>query len=232
MPASALSRVAAIDGALPAAVNRELRAAIVELEGTRGDSRTNWYELAAPPRHLFEQVIQQLRRRVPAPDEYVGAEWWFRATSTDADFPFHFDRDEGIRSRIVSPTVASILYLSNTGGPTLILDATPSRVAAPRAGLAVHPRAGRFVMFPGALLHGVVPGRPSRWPRITMLVNWWRSVPRMERAPRRRLVGSSRWPGGADRTTARIAPLESIDPARLLAPAAWRALVAEQLTYR
>lgn len=237
MGASALSRISAIDNAVPAQVIGELRAQIIKSQARRpkpGDGGTHWYSLDAPARLLFEQVIQHLRSFVPQGHELVGAEWWFRATTTDAGFPFHFDRDEGIRSSIVSPDLASILYLSNAGGPTVILDATPSRRAAPSAGIAVYPRPGRFGMFPGTLLHGVLPGRPDRWPRVTMLVNWWRSVPRMECAPAHlgSTRASSRWRVGVERARTRVGALEPLDPSRLLAKAAWRDIISKQTTYR
>ena len=128
----------------------------------------------------------------------------------------------------MSPDLASILYLSDAGGPTVILDATPLRRSAPDAGIAVQPRRGRFGMFPGTLLHGVLPGRPSRWPRVTMLVNWWRSVPRMECAPALEgTLSSSRWLVEVER-----AALERIDPSTLLARAAWREIISKQASYR
>jgi hypothetical protein len=223
-----VARISAVDHAISPLVARALRAEIIDAHSTPG---THWYALDAPARLLFEQVIQHLRILVPRGDDFAGAEWWFRATTTDTGFPFHFDRDEGSRSSVVSPDLASILYLSNAGGPTVILDATPTRIAAPRAGIAVHPRPGRFAMFPGAFLHGVLPGRPCRWPRVTMLVNWWRSVPRLERARKLRACtpASTRWRIGAD---PRPAAIEPVDPSRLLAKAAWRELVANQATYR
>ncbi len=237
MGASALSRISAIDNAVPAQVIGELRAQIIESQARRpepSDGGTSWYGLDAPARVLFEQVIQHLRSFVPGGNEFIGAEWWCRATTTDAGFPFHFDRDEGIRSSIVSPGLATILYLSNAGGPTVILDATPSRIAAPKAGIAVYPRPGRFGMFPGTLLHGVLPGRPGRWPRVTMLVNWWRSVPRLERAPEQlaSTPASSRWRFDVDRIKTPFAALESFDPSRLLAKAAWRDIISKQTTFR
>lgn len=237
MGANALSRISAIDEALPAWAIGELRAQIIEAQAQpprRGDGRTQWYPLDAPARLLFEQVIQHLRSFVPSGHEFVGAEWWLRATPTDTGFPFHFDRDEGIRSRVVSPGLASILYLSSAGGPTVIVDATPSRTSAPKAAIAVHPRPGRFAMFPGALLHGVLPERPGRWPRVTMLVNWWRSVPRMERAPapRSSTRASGRWRAHGERARPPVVALASVDPARLLAKAAWRDVIADQTAYR
>lgn len=237
MGPSALARISAIDRAVPAQVIRELRTQIIEFQvrpPRPGDGGTHWYGLDAPPRRLVEQVIQHLRSFVPGGREFLGAEWWFRATTTDTGFPFHFDRDEGIRDSIVSPDLASILYLSNAGGPTVIVDATPSRTAAPKAGIAVFPRPGRFGMFPGELLHGVLPTRPGRWPRVTMLVNWWRSVPQMERAPaeRDRRRSSVRWHIDVKRARTPSVALESIDPSRLLARAAWRELISKQSSYR
>lgn len=220
-----LSGITAVDNAVPARVIGELRTRISNAEATR-DARTHWYPLDAPARHLFEQVIQRLRRFVPP--GFVGAEWWFRATTPDTEFPFHFDRDEAIRRSIVSPGLATILYLSGAGGPTVILNATPSRVTAPTEGIAVHPRPGRFAMFPGSLLHGVLPGPPSRWPRITLLVNWWRSEPRMERAAQLVRAASSVWRDGAGTPVL----LDCVDPSRLLSKAAWRDVISKQTTYR
>lgn len=235
MGASTLSRIAALDDAVPAPVIHALRAQIIEFQArppTAGDGGTHWYALDRAPRVLFEQVIEHLRTLVPRGHAFVGAEWWLRAATTDAGFPFHFDRDEGIRSTVVSPDLASILYLSDVGGPTVIVDAAPARVAAPRTAIAVHPRQGRFGMFPGALLHGVLPGRPGRWPRVTMLVNWWCAVPRMECAPAPRgcTLAAGRW--RIDGGRARAVALEEVEPARLMAPAAWRELIAKQASYR
>ncbi len=219
------SRVTAVDNAVPAHVIGLLRSQIISAER---DGKTHWYGLDSPTHLLFEQVIQHLRRFVP--DQFVGAEWWFRATTTDTEFPFHFDRDEGIRRSIVSPDLATILYLSNAGGPTVILDAKPSRRTAPTAGIAIHPRAGRFGMFPGALLHGVLPGRASRWPRVTLLVNWWRTVPQMERSQEQLPPASGVW--RVDQRAAPRVTLETVDPARLLSKAAWRDVISNQTNYR
>jgi len=230
-------RGTAFDQVLPATVVGELRTRIIQAQARRarpGDSGTHWYPLGLAPGLVFEQVIQHLRHFVPRGDDYVGAEWWFRATPTDTGFPFHFDRDEGIRSRVVSPDLLSILYLSDAGGPTVIVDATPARTSAPTRAIAVQPRTGRFAMFPGDRLHGVLPAPPGRWPRITMLINWWRTVPRMEPAPPEpgRRTAVDRRGVTTRRRRAPVAPLDTIDPSRLLAKAAWRELIFKQATYR
>lgn len=217
-----------LDNAVPARAIAALRTEIIG-SPPRSDG-THWCSFATPPRLLFEQAIQHLRQCVPRGGEFVGAEWWYRASWADTGFPFHFDRDEGIRRAVVSPDLISVLYLGNAGGPTVFVNATPSRIAAPTSGYAVAPRPGRFAVFPGTMLHGVLPTRPSVSPRLTMLINWWREKPRMESAPKQR-----RWTRASDgwRTArARPAALEPIDPAVLMSKAAWRDLIGAQASYR
>jgi hypothetical protein len=136
-----------------------------------------WYRLDQKPRTFIEQVIRRLHAVVRPGPQCVGAEYWMRAQPADTGFPFHFDRDEAIRAWVSSPRLASILYLSNVGGPTLILDALPTNTVRPTRGVAVLPRRGRYVIFPGTLLHGVQAGDSSRWPRVAFFVNWWDQKP-------------------------------------------------------
>lgn len=168
-----LPRVQAHDRVLPRAwLDRLRRQVILDRRG-----KPSWYRLDQNPRTFMEQVIGRLHAVVRPGPQCVGAEYWMRAQPADTSFPFHFDRDEAIRAWVSSPRLASILYLSNVGGPTLILDALPSDAAAPTRGIAVLPRRGRYVMFPGTLLHGVQAGDPSRWPRVALFVNWWDQKP-------------------------------------------------------
>ena len=73
--------------------------------------------------------------------------------------------------RLEHPTLSSVLFLSgdgavesNTGGatggggPTLILDQTAQQGLAAR-GWAAQPAFGRLLVFPGCLLHSVLPGK-------------------------------------------------------------------------
>jgi hypothetical protein len=165
-----------VDGLFSEALIRRLRAQVIRMEHPR-HKELRWFDLAAKPRTLFEQVILGLRPQVPASDRDVGAEWWMRSQRADSGFKFHFDRDEVRADRVVSPRRSSILYLSETGGPTLIVDVGPDDDRAPVHGLAVHPRPGRFATFPGTLLHGVLPDEKSRWPRVAMFINWWTHRP-------------------------------------------------------
>lgn len=144
-----------------------------------------WYRLDQKPRTFIEQAIGRLHAIVRPGPECVGVEYWMRAQPANTGFPFHFDRDEAIRAWVSSPRLASILYLSDVGGPTLILDALPTNTLRPMRGVAILPRRGRYVIFPGMLLHGVQAGPPSRWPRVALFVNWWDQKPAAasDRAP-------------------------------------------------
>ena len=53
--------------------------------------------------------------------------------------------------------VSSVLFLTETGGPTLVLDQSPDGQLAER-GWLVQPCPNRLLAFQGNLLHGVIPG--------------------------------------------------------------------------
>ena len=53
--------------------------------------------------------------------------------------------------------VSSVLFLTASGGPTVILDQGPSDALAAR-GWVVQPRPSQLLAFQGNLLHGVISG--------------------------------------------------------------------------
>lgn len=59
---------------------------------------------------------------------------------------------------------STVLYLTDTGGPTVILGQTVSSAPAQDAWLS-WPQANNLLCFPGTFLHGVIPGQPCI-PRI------------------------------------------------------------------
>ena len=80
------------------------------------------------------------------------------------------------------PLLSSVLYLSNTGGPTLVLDQTPQQQVLVQRGWLAHPAPGALLAVPGNLLHGVLPGEVGARGRGTggrrrSWVGRWRTGP-------------------------------------------------------
>jgi hypothetical protein len=158
------------EGTLPRALFR----AVVNEARPRS---AGWTPLDRAPRSAVEQAIHGLRRLA---GRCAGAEWWF---NRDALRPFHYDKDEKLFARtrrMVHPRRASILYLGDGGGPTVILNETPTSIRRgrkdrPISGVRVEPRANRFVLFTGDRFHAAYPGRGSR---ATLAINWWDRRPR------------------------------------------------------
>jgi hypothetical protein len=168
--------------------------------------RTRWLpvEQLSHPQTAIEVTIAHLQRevlRLTQADELVGCEWWVQRVRPDAGLAFHFDKDECAAaddrgSELVHPSLSSVLYLSRTGGATVVL---PQRVVpddeAPRGVIMVTdapgevdvvvPSPNTFLAFQGDLLHGVLPvgwsprgdADEDEW-RLTLLVNWWSVVPK------------------------------------------------------
>jgi hypothetical protein len=112
----------------------------------------------------------------------VGAEWWVhtRPLGSNLGHQVHFDTDESLLNRerrVTHPILSSVMYLTGAGrhrelargddaaasapaiaaGSTVVFDQTPeSTDVAPRAWVS-HPRDNAFMVFPGNLLHGVLP---------------------------------------------------------------------------
>jgi hypothetical protein len=222
-----LAQLTARDDAVPPAWVRRLRQQVVRCHARPG---TLWYPLDSPPRTFFEQVIGHLRTLMELPASCCGAEYWMRAQPANSGLWFHFDRDEAIRTSIVCPSISSILYLSDVGGPTLVVDLRPDSRAQPKHGAGMLPRRGRYATFPGALLHGVQRSSPSRWPRIAFFVNWWSHQPKhaLERLPAPILRGSPVVPSlkAADTVRPKRCSSFSFDAAALLDASEWRTYVA------
>jgi hypothetical protein len=150
---------------------------------------TFWYDLAASPRNVVEQVVRdELRAHLPETGgaEPVGVEWWLgRLTApygTDFEFGVHRDfgayRDTGV---LANPRYSSILYLTTLeDGPLVVFRDLPNLRSADYE--CAFPRENTFVVFPGDRWHAVLDreellGAPASPPetglRLTVVVNWW-----------------------------------------------------------
>lgn len=162
----------------------------------------------AEPRCAIEASICALRQLVVRPQqggngqgkddpsscEFAGAEWWVQRRPVSRSLDMHFDADSCLmhrNGRLRCPEVSSILYLTSSGGPTVILDQFVANGIlwghrllpgeATRVDL-VFPTPNQFAAFPGLFLHGVMPDLGGATTsakdgaqdvRTTLLVNWW-----------------------------------------------------------
>ncbi|CAE8676821.1 unnamed protein product, partial [Polarella glacialis] len=110
-------------------------------------------------------------------DDFVGIEWWCKNQSARLGAHFHYDsalQDGGL----ARPAYSSVLYLSDAGGPTVVLDQVADLHSAkwpevPQEGHVVMPRASRYMVFPGELRHGCMSIDDCREPRFVVLFNFW-----------------------------------------------------------
>jgi len=141
----------------------------------------------------IERAVVALRslvlESVPEVAECASAEVWAHARPRDGHHQLHWDLDERrLRTThtAASPVASSVLYLSATGPPTLVVDHA-WRCRRPRnRGWLCCPRSNRLLTFDGRLLHGVLPAIASRHgsesvSRVTLMVGWWR--PGVELSP-------------------------------------------------
>ena len=156
-----------------------------------------WLPSRMAPRCALEEmakaVFEHHTRGVTYDPERSGAEWWchFRGPESDHEYGesigFHWDKDEFLADQtavppFVHPQISTVLYLSEHGSPTLILEhrvsASSDQESVPRAHLS-HPAYGKHVSFDGRFLHGVpaqlLVRKPNRgaYTRLTFLVNVW-----------------------------------------------------------
>ena len=177
------------------------------------------------PSNIIEDVIVNhllpLAKRGLSTEEgekIIGAEWWchHRPISANLGHNLHFDTDEALladEQAISHPIMSSVLYLTggadgeqrkmSPGGSTIVFDQKPdAKEVAPKI-WASQARNNSYMIFPGDLLHGVLPcpgdestgndGTPGRHNieqdhRLTFMVGFWtRRVP--DKMKDRRLYG-------------------------------------------
>jgi hypothetical protein len=159
---------------------------------------TNWasMENILNPRTASEMAVNLLLQYAFPKGEYPkggigGGEWWVQLRNTNENIGFHVDKDEGVASEeqwMKMPVLSTVTYLTNEGGPTLVLDQSSNRGGnkqtpeLPTKGILVYPKKNRHILFRGNLQHGVVGefgGKRATGVgrRITFLVNWWDKKP-------------------------------------------------------
>lgn len=138
-------------------------------------------ELAA--RCLLERILQE------KPDDYTGIEFWGRVRSESLGASFHYDteccpekdlRPEWVHGNPWRARWSSVLYLTDEGGPTVVLGqrSSPDNASVPAVPQQAHlvmPKRNRLVVFRADLFHGVLPVdvETDRMRKI-FVFNWWR----------------------------------------------------------
>ncbi|CAJ1339573.1 unnamed protein product [Effrenium voratum] len=122
--------------------------------------------------------------------EDLDMEWWCRTQAPRLGAHFHYDTHPFLDPKYghLRPVYGTVLFLSDVGGPTTVLNQTATveghSPPVPACGCAVACRANRWLVFPGELRHGAVGlDSPSEFgQRAVILYNFWRKdVPRTPR---------------------------------------------------
>lgn len=122
-----------------------------------------WYDVSTEPRNAIEALARRLLPSTGVAERIVGVEWWVhtRPEGRSVGHPLHFDTEEVtlMRGELLHPLVSSVTYVQGSevaGDPTVILQQTAADDHASWAAVS-HPKIGATLLFPGNLLHGVLP---------------------------------------------------------------------------
>jgi hypothetical protein len=124
--------------------------------------------------HLYPLVQRRLSKEKGVAETKIhGAEWWVHTRPIQANLGhnLHFDTDEALLKQdgqITHPIYSSVLYLTGGGtssksagngggGATVVLDQTPLSEQVASQAWRCPPQDNTFLVFPGNLLHGVLP---------------------------------------------------------------------------
>ena len=161
-----------------------------------------------PPRCRLEQLALNILHFHTKSSSYdastSGCEWWTQVVDCEDDIGFHWDRDYGHEESTgenLYPQLATVTYLTDSGGPTVILNkAGCLRSGDDHSGTANRailskPLIGKHIKFDGRFLHAapsnLIPENKlklnqkekevvkEKTYRITFLVNiWLNHIPR------------------------------------------------------
>lgn len=120
----------------------------------------------AAPRSCLEDLALQIFHFHTKDTQFIpelsGAEFWTQVVDCQDDIGFHWDRDYGLESDTgvnIYPHLATVLYLTDMGGPTFIVSKVGSLYSQDdHSGEADEiiinkPMVGKHVKFDGRLLH-------------------------------------------------------------------------------
>lgn len=174
------------DGALPPALLAAVSKMVFDLYEVGATPGTFWEPTDSGRPTLMSAVASVLAPLVPRSDGCAGVEWWARVRSGEEPMSLHQDKDESLlktTGQLSHPHYASVLYLSDYGGPTIVLEpgpeGSPPAVNDQSWATLSWPRRNGFLIFRGDLPHGVgaLTGGEATPRRGTLLINWWHRRP-------------------------------------------------------
>lgn len=176
---------------LPEEAFLSIRRNLLELKSIKSHGTPAWHDYKRQPsNNLAEVLIRYLASTINICEGVEGAEWWIRVRPCNEFKGLHFDKDESLfeKEKLYRyPEFASIFYVDEQGGETVVLDQRKDGIShklvpeAPTSGVLIKPKPNSFAIFPGNLYHGVLPTSQNQSDkagnRITLLINWWRNKP-------------------------------------------------------
>jgi hypothetical protein len=129
------------------------------------------YEKDRAPKNVIEDMIvnhllPRANQVLEKGESICGFEWWVHTRPIQANLGhnLHFDTDESMlaqEGKVTHPIMSSVLYLTGGGddeaGATIVLDQTPDSEKVAESCWQCIPKDNALMIFPGNLLHGVLP---------------------------------------------------------------------------
>eukprot|EP00934_Nitzschia_sp_Nitz4_P008163 Nitzschia sp. Nitz4//scaffold52_size167869//4218//6032//NITZ4_002253-RA/size167869-processed-gene-0.117-mRNA-1//1//CDS//3329553966//8153//frame0 len=121
---------------------------------------------------IMDHLLPRAQQLLDDKETICGVEWWAHTRPIHANLGhnLHFDTDEARLAsdkEITHPVLSSVLYLTggndpaNPAGVTVLLDQAPQAMENAQHAWLGTPKDNTYLLFPGNLLHGVLPCRPS-----------------------------------------------------------------------
>lgn len=160
-----------------------------EDEGDAAGAATVWLPADTPPATAPELAARCILQNIVREDvnDFAGVEFWGRVRSVNLGAGLHYDevlgaRDDEEGANPWRPQWSSVLYLTDEGGPTVILDQIHCLEGrhvppVPQRGHLCMPKRNRLVVFRADLFHGTLPQDiwlDSAETRRVFVFNFWR----------------------------------------------------------
>ena len=126
---------------------------------------------------LVRRIQKQVSEWRPAVLKATYCEMWAHNRPHASGHQLHFDSDNEGAGGIRNPIVSTVVYLTDTGAPSLITNQRLISRSLADQGWMILPGKNRLAVFDGKVLHGVIPGKgESRSHRVTVMFAFWKEI--------------------------------------------------------